>query len=120
MTAHKRVLLVEDDRDTSEMMKHYLEVIGYSVTVVSVASTAETIIENSEYEYFIVDLGLVGGDGKALLHKIHRLHPKYREKTVVHTSRQLNEHERLGIAALAGNIVRKSITSTDEIACILG
>jgi signal transduction histidine kinase/CheY-like chemotaxis protein len=76
-----RVLLVEDEADTREMLAALLEGAGAAVTgVVSVADALRALEQSADtpspYGVLVADIGLPGEDGYSLLDRVRRLPPE--------------------------------------------
>ena len=70
-----RILLVEDDEDSCEMLKVMFEQSGIKITAVDSAAEAFEIIQQKPPDILISDVGLPGEDGYDLLRKIRQLTP---------------------------------------------
>ncbi|HTV10019.1 MAG TPA: response regulator transcription factor [Candidatus Aquilonibacter sp.] len=75
MLYHQRMqlLLVEDDREIQEFLRHALTEAGYRVDVAADALTAERLAAEGRYNVLIVDLGLPDMDGIALILRLRQL-----------------------------------------------
>jgi PAS domain S-box-containing protein len=71
-----RVLLVEDEQDTRELVKAILERCGAEVTAVASVDEALTSIERRKADVLISDIGMPGGNGYELIRKIRALEPE--------------------------------------------
>jgi len=58
-----RILLVEDARETREMIARALGAQGYLVTAVATCSAADAALKGNEFRAVILDLGLPDGSG---------------------------------------------------------
>ena len=67
------VLVVEDDIETRKLIRIMLEGAGARVTTVASARQALTAIARSRPHVLIVDVGLPGQDGYALMRQVQRL-----------------------------------------------
>lgn len=67
MTDTIAILYVEDDLNSAEILKLYLEKQGYSVTHYDNASDAQRALENLSFQLAIFDVMLPGGNGFSLL-----------------------------------------------------
>jgi CheY-like chemotaxis protein len=65
-----RVLVVDDEPDTREIMAHTLEGCGATVTLADSASDAITILEDREMDVLLADIAMPGEDGYALIRRI--------------------------------------------------
>ncbi|MGE5714830.1 MAG: response regulator, partial [Betaproteobacteria bacterium] len=62
-----RILLAEDDVMLGESMRAGLEQDGFAVDWVRDGATADSAIRSYRYDAVVLDLGLPGTDGEALL-----------------------------------------------------
>lgn len=66
----KRILIVEDDQSIANLQKDYLELSGYSVTIVSGGQEGLQALKREEYDLVILDIMLPGMDGFEVLRTI--------------------------------------------------
>jgi CheY-like chemotaxis protein len=71
-----RVLVVEDDEDTRDLLKTILERCGAHVTALSSAHEALTEIQKESFEVLVSDIGMAGENGYELIKKIRALDPE--------------------------------------------
>jgi PAS domain S-box-containing protein len=71
-----RVLVVEDDPDTRELLKTILERCGAEVTAVASSSAALTEILRARPAVVVSDIGMAEENGYELIHKIRSLKPE--------------------------------------------
>ena len=69
-----KVLVVEDDRAISDLLRMYLEKEGVEVTVKDSAEGALPAIEQDEFDLLLLDVNLPGRDGFELLADLRRRH----------------------------------------------
>lgn len=62
-----RVLIVDDDRSITLMVRRLLEEEGYSVETASTLQAAQVEVMVNEYDAVVLDLGLPDGNGVALI-----------------------------------------------------
>ena len=74
-TPSLKVLLVEDDQDSQEMLKVMFEQNGIEVRLADSAGEALEIIEKFQPHVLISDIGLPNENGYELIAKIRRLSP---------------------------------------------
>ena len=67
---HTRVLIVEDDVDSLEMLRLVLESSGAEVTPVDRSQKAVKVLAEKQFDVMISDLGLPGMDGHDLIREI--------------------------------------------------
>jgi signal transduction histidine kinase/ActR/RegA family two-component response regulator len=70
-----RVLVVDDDPDTLDVVKQVLETAGAQVTSVASAREALAALSVGPPDVLLSDLGMPGEDGLALIRKIRSLEP---------------------------------------------
>ncbi len=66
----KKLLVVEDERDISEMIVHHLKSAGYEVAAAYDGYQASDIIEDEDFDLVILDILLPGMNGWELCQKI--------------------------------------------------
>lgn len=87
-----RILIVEDERELSEVMSLYLRKSDYFVDVALDGLQGENKIENSRYDLIILDIMMPGKDGWSLLRKIKA---NYSETKVILTTARGEEEDRI-------------------------
>ena len=65
-----RVLLAEDDASLGETLKAWLQCDGYAVDWVRDGSLADTALDTHEYQCVLLDRGLPGMEGDAVLRRL--------------------------------------------------
>jgi CheY-like chemotaxis protein len=73
---HLRILVVEDDPDTQELLKTVLEQHGAEVVAVGSAVSALAEFERAKPDVIISDIGMVGENGYELIRRIRALGPE--------------------------------------------
>lgn len=66
-----KILVVEDDSDTSRHLCHYLEKLGHQVSQTSCVEHALQALASSNYDVLLSDIGLPDGNGWDLLRRAH-------------------------------------------------
>lgn len=69
----KRLLIVEDDSETCELLRHVLS--GFDLTFVAQVRDALPAVQNSHFHLYILDNWLPDGSGIELCKKIRELKP---------------------------------------------
>lgn len=72
------VLVVDDSEDTTEMVRHLLEMSGANVTAVTSGFEALRVAGEKQFDVVLSDISMPGMDGFEFLSKLHAL-PGYRE-----------------------------------------
>jgi PAS domain S-box-containing protein len=70
------VLVVDDDRDTLEVMKQLLEGAGATVTAAASAEEALRLLDERVPDVLLSDIGMPGQDGYALIREVRKLAPE--------------------------------------------
>src|SRR5205823_6445309 len=65
-----RVLLVEDDRDTAEVLESLVTASGAKATTASSVAEALDVLARQRVDVLVSDIGLPGDDGYALIHRL--------------------------------------------------
>ena len=108
-----RILIVEDEKQISKVMKLYLEQEGYTVTIASDGKIAEELIENNSYDLVILDIVMPYKDGWYLLKKIKSINNKTQ---VIITSARGEEEDRIfGLELGADDYMVKPISMREMV-----
>ena len=68
-----RLLLVEDEVDIQNFLKHSLTEVGYRVEVAGDGTSAERLATENEHDVLIIDLGLPDKDGISLILRLRQI-----------------------------------------------
>ncbi|HET9595724.1 MAG TPA: ATP-binding protein [Anaeromyxobacteraceae bacterium] len=71
-----RVLIVDDDRDTLEVVKQLLEQSGADVTAAASAEEALDVLRRAPPDVLLSDIGMPGQDGYELIRRVRQLAPE--------------------------------------------
>jgi PAS domain S-box-containing protein len=71
-----RILMVDDDADTREMMKAMLEQVGADVVVAASASEALSKLQPGRYDAILTDIGMAEVNGYELIARVRALGPE--------------------------------------------
>jgi DNA-binding response OmpR family regulator len=71
----KRILIVDDDADTCEMIRYVLEQSGYEVTTAGTIADALSLAETQRFDLYLLDNWLPDGTGIDLCQHFGALHP---------------------------------------------
>ncbi len=71
----KRVLVVDDEKEISELFRRVLETAGYKVETAESGEQALEILEQEKFPLLLFDLNLPGIDGTELCRKARKLMP---------------------------------------------
>ena len=95
-SSRKRVLCVEDDRDTCEMLKFVMT--DYEFTAVSSIAAAEDLVKEEHFDLYVLDNWLPDGSGVELCQRIREVN---KTSPIVFTSAIGQRHE-IDLAMNAG------------------
>jgi PAS domain S-box-containing protein len=71
-----RILMVDDDADTREMMKVMLEQFGADVVTAASAGEAISMLQPDRYDAMLADIGMAGVNGYELIARVRALGPE--------------------------------------------
>ncbi|WP_294186096.1 response regulator transcription factor [uncultured Clostridium sp.] len=109
----ERLLIVEDEKQISKVMKLYLEKEGYLVDLASDGKIADELIENNIYDLVILDIMMPYKDGWYLLKKIKSLNSTTQ---VIITSARGEEDDRIfGLELGADDYMVKPISMRELV-----
>ncbi|WP_193919595.1 hybrid sensor histidine kinase/response regulator [Desmonostoc muscorum] len=74
-----KILVVDDEPDTRELIAFVLEQHGTSVTAACSAQEALTILNQSKFDVLLSDIGMPNIDGYMLIQQLRNLWPQYRQ-----------------------------------------
>jgi CheY-like chemotaxis protein/signal transduction histidine kinase/HAMP domain-containing protein len=107
----RRILVVEDSARDAEAMVELLGSDGLGVLRAESAERALQLISEEEFSCVILDLGLPGMDGIAMLEALRAQAPKKAPPIIVHTGRALTKQETRLLEAYADSVVMKGGSS---------
>jgi DNA-binding response OmpR family regulator len=95
-SAPRRILCVEDDRDTCEVLRFVMT--DYDFTTVSSVAAAEELIQSQKFDIYVLDNWLPDGSGVELCEKIRQISPTL---PIVFTS-AIGQRQDIDVAMQAG------------------
>src|SRR6266702_7379841 len=110
------VLLVEDDAAVAQMYRLQLELEGHLVLTAADAETGLSIAERFEPDLIVLDIGLPGMNGLALLDAIRANHRLHEIPILILTNLDDPDIEKRSIALGARRFLLKSKTTPDALA----
>ncbi len=105
-----KLLIVEDDESTINIYKYALKKY-FEITAAKTSEEFHTVLENQQYQMFIMDLSLKGSvsDGIELVQELRNIDTYKRTPIFVITGHALNFEEQRSIDAGATEFLRKPI-----------
>lgn len=109
----EKLLIVEDEKQISKVMKLYLEKEGYLIDLASDGKIADELIENNTYDLVILDIMMPYKDGWYLLKKIKSIN---NSTQVIITSARGEEEDRIfGLELGADDYMVKPISMRELV-----
>ena len=66
-----RILIIDDEKENTEIIKDILEDLNYSTVLARSASEAKTIVNTNSFDLILMDVWMPGQDGISLLSEWH-------------------------------------------------
>ncbi len=102
--ANPRILLVDDHKDVSRMLRSSIELSGWECTVIDVSSAEDAMLEigRGPVDLVVSDIKLPGMSGIELVRNVRKIHPEARAILITgHSTAPIRkEVEELGVVAL--------------------
>lgn len=92
----REILIIEDEAAIRDLLMQFLQLEGYSVSVVSDGESGMEEASQKGFRYIITDYNLPGVGGRELVEKLHGMQPDSR--IILMTGRMFPEEERDGFA----------------------
>ncbi len=118
MPSAKCVLLIDDDEDLLMALAATLQPLGYRVVTAPDAITAISVAGRERPNVVVLDVGLPGGDGTEVMHRLHTLPRLAGVPVVILTGRDPAEYERASLDAGAAAFLTKPVTG-DVLVAVL-
>jgi CheY-like chemotaxis protein len=110
-----RLLVVEDDSATREMLRRNLEKSGWSVTEADNGSTGLRALETAPPDLILLDLMMPVMDGFQFMQRL-RQSPDWREiPVIIITSKDLSEQERQQLNGEVAQVLTKGSATMEEL-----
>jgi CheY-like chemotaxis protein len=102
--ANPRILLVDDHKDVSRMLRSSIELSGWECTVIDVSSAEDAMLEvgRGPVDLVVSDIKLPGMSGIELVRNVRKIHPGARAILITgHSTAPIRKQvEELGVVAL--------------------
>ncbi|MGK4567893.1 response regulator transcription factor [Flavobacterium sp. 3HN19-14] len=109
----KKVLLAEDDADFAGVLKQYLELYGFSVTVTENGEEALQVFQKETFDICVFDVMMPKIDGFTLAEKIIKINPEI--PFVFLTARKLKEDKIKGLKLGADDYIIKPFEADEMV-----
>lgn len=109
----KRILLAEDDADFANVLKQYLELYSYEVTLAEDGEIALNYYKNQTFDICIFDVMMPKLDGFSLADKISKINPD--TPFIFLTAKKLKEDKIIGLKLGADDYIVKPFEAEELI-----
>ncbi len=110
----KKLLLIEDDLPTREIIKDLFAELDISIEEAGFAEEAFQILSTKHFDCIILDLGLPDYNGKELLEKLKANHVDI-PKVIVYTGKEISKEEHKNLSAYTNAIILKGLKSDERL-----
>ena len=112
----KRILVVEDDGDIADLLRHYLERAGYAVDVLGTGTDAVSRVRDTQPDLVILDRMLPGLDGLEIC-RLLRVQPATADVPVMMLTARAEESDRIvGLELGADDYITKPFSAKEVVA----
>lgn len=116
----KKIMLVEDDKDTVRAMGIRLKSQGYSLVVAADAISAISTARKEKPDLIVLDLGLPGGDGFVVMQRLKSNYDLMLVPIIVVSARDPLMNEERALAAGAEAFRQKPVDNAEFLKAIEG
>lgn len=114
----KKILLVEDDKDTVRAVAIRLKSQGYDLIVAADAIAAVSTARKEKPDLIILDLGLPGGDGFTVIQRVKSNYDLMLVPIIVVSARDPLLNEARALEAGAEAFLQKPVENADLLATV--
>jgi two-component system KDP operon response regulator KdpE len=107
--SERKVLIVDDDKDVLKALSVRLRANGYGVAFAADGIAAVSVARSETPDVIILDIGLPGGDGFAVMERLGSLLPIAQTPVIILTARNTAGNEARARAAGAQAFLQKPI-----------
>jgi Signal transduction histidine kinase len=110
----KRIMIIEDDLPTRNVIKHLLAELNIDIKEVSFAEEAFQLLSTESFDCIILDLGLPDYSGKDLLAKLKDKQISI-PKVIVYTGKEMSKEDIKSLNAYTSTIILKGLKSDERL-----
>jgi signal transduction histidine kinase/DNA-binding response OmpR family regulator len=115
-----RVLIVEDDSDTREALRHRLQEMGWTVSEANNGRRALEEVRKQRPELILLDLMMPEMDGFEFAEELHRSVAWREIPIVVVSAKDISQEDQRRLNRQVAKILPKGVSSSDELLLDLG
>lgn len=116
----KKILLVEDDKDTVRAMVVRLRSQGYNLAVATDAISAISTARKEKPDLIVLDLGMPGGDGFVVMQRLKSIYDLMLVPILVVSARDPLMNEERALAEGAEAFLQKPVDNAELLKAIEG
>jgi CheY-like chemotaxis protein len=113
-----KILIVDDDQDTRQLLKVRLESQGYETVFAADAVTAVQAAREEKPDLILLDFGLPGGDGVVVMERLNTFPALAHIPVVVVSAREPSTTGERSLLAGAQAYIQKPIDNEELLAAI--
>ena len=115
-----KILIVEDDQDTRQLLRIRLEANGYEIAFAADAVTALRVARDERPDLVLLDMGLPGGDGVVVMERLKSFPALESIPVIVVSAREPETTEARATEAGARAFLQKPIDMDALLAAVRG
>ena len=116
----KKIMLVEDDKDTVRAMAVRLKSQGYNLVVATDAISAISTARKEKPDLIVLDLGMPGGDGFVVMQRLKSIYDLMLVPILVVSARDPLMNEERALAEGAEAFLQKPVDNAELLKAIEG
>lgn len=113
-TESKRILVIEDDDVTRQLIKSILTPTNVHIDETDTGNEALALISTKNYDCIVLDLGLPDISGYELLEKLSESNIKI-PNTIIYTGKELTRQEHRDLSKYTNSIILKGLKSDERL-----